>query len=367
MAIFVYTIIFSAALIQCFFLITVFLKEKKDIKPNLFLVGFISIISLQIFVKLAGFYSSILNIESIFSIFYFIPYLYGPLVFLYVRKYYDREFRIKPITVLHFFPFLISGLIILICELHIFDLFEYIDNDIYNISDTFVQLVILNCYVFAVKKIINSNKIISDRWFRNFTNSVWLTGTVLIIFFTLFFYDVKIWGISSTAYSFVILILPAMILWLTYINLINNSGFKQYQLIHENIDPEPNTKLSNNHLNEIEINNILLRLNEQIEQNKIFLEPDLSLESLAVKMDIPRHRISRTINQSLKLNFNEYVNLKRVEFAKRELINPANSYLTIAAIAYNSGFNSISTFNEAFKKHTGMTPSQYKKQIFKDF
>ncbi|MEO1097269.1 MAG: helix-turn-helix domain-containing protein, partial [Bacteroidota bacterium] len=66
-----------------------------------------------------------------------------------------------------------------------------------------------------------------------------------------------------------------------------------------------------------------------------------------------------------KKNFNSYINTYRIQEASRLLQDETNGHLTIAAIAFEIGFNSISSFNTAFKKQIGQTPQAYRKQFMK--
>jgi AraC-like DNA-binding protein len=79
-------------------------------------------------------------------------------------------------------------------------------------------------------------------------------------------------------------------------------------------------------------------------------------------IDVPVYKISIAINESLKHNFNKLLSRYRVEEAKKRLVNPAHSHLTILAIATDVGFNSKSVFNTAFKEHTGMTPREFREK-----
>jgi AraC-like DNA-binding protein len=72
--------------------------------------------------------------------------------------------------------------------------------------------------------------------------------------------------------------------------------------------------------------------------------------------------VSQIINESFRQNFREYVNRYRIEESKRLLVQP-RQILNITGIAYDSGFNSKSAFNRAFKKQTGMTPREYRRQV----
>ncbi|MFA8436978.1 MAG: helix-turn-helix domain-containing protein, partial [Marinifilaceae bacterium] len=69
------------------------------------------------------------------------------------------------------------------------------------------------------------------------------------------------------------------------------------------------------------------------------------------------------INQGHGLNFNDYINQFRVEEFKRLLQDPQFSKETLLAVAFEAGFNSKTTFNTAFKKFTGMTPSEYRRSL----
>jgi AraC-like DNA-binding protein len=60
------------------------------------------------------------------------------------------------------------------------------------------------------------------------------------------------------------------------------------------------------------------------------------------------------------LNFFEFINKYRIEEAKKFLLDKEKAYLTIAAISFEAGFNSVSSFNTVFKKMVKMTPSQFK-------
>lgn len=87
----------------------------------------------------------------------------------------------------------------------------------------------------------------------------------------------------------------------------------------------------------------------------------MTLAQLAEQVNIPAHYVSQVINEKLATSFLDFVNGYRVKAAQAKLIDPKLSHYTILSIAYEAGFNSKSTFYTAFKKVTGMTPSQYRK------
>ncbi len=96
-----------------------------------------------------------------------------------------------------------------------------------------------------------------------------------------------------------------------------------------------------------------------MKEEKWFQNPSLSLRELAENVNISSNKLSWLLNERIGQNFNEYVNSFRVENFKENALNPANSHLTLLALAYESGFNSKSVFNAFFKKIEGMTPKAW--------
>ena len=98
-----------------------------------------------------------------------------------------------------------------------------------------------------------------------------------------------------------------------------------------------------------------------IEVEKVYRDEDLSLQSLAEKLSIPPRELSQVINEGLDMNYSNFINSYRIEEAKNLLFSPGENHYSILDIAYEVGFNSKAVFNRAFKKFTGMTPSQFRK------
>ncbi|MBK7009839.1 MAG: AraC family transcriptional regulator [Saprospiraceae bacterium] len=95
------------------------------------------------------------------------------------------------------------------------------------------------------------------------------------------------------------------------------------------------------------------------EQDKIFLDPNLSLGDLALRLKTNTSVLSAAINQGFDKNFNDFVNQYRIDEFLRNIKDPQNSHLTLLAVALDSGFNSKSTFNRAFKKMMGTSPREF--------
>jgi putative ABC transport system permease protein len=108
------------------------------------------------------------------------------------------------------------------------------------------------------------------------------------------------------------------------------------------------------------------RLKEAIAANRLYEDAELTLATLAEQLKIHPHDLSRIINMGLEKNFNDFINEFRVREIVRKMRDPAFDRLTLLGIAYESGFNSKTTFNRVFKEMTGKTPTEYKNSLKKD-
>lgn len=97
-----------------------------------------------------------------------------------------------------------------------------------------------------------------------------------------------------------------------------------------------------------------------------FLKYDFRQQHLSDHLGIPKNRLSQIIQQVFNLTFNQLTNKKRIELAVHKLQNKEWKHYTIEAIAQEIGFKSRTTFNKAFQEQTGLTPSQFRKQIEKE-
>jgi len=98
-------------------------------------------------------------------------------------------------------------------------------------------------------------------------------------------------------------------------------------------------------------------------KEKPYLDPEINMNDFADQLSIPSSYVSQIINERLQSNFMDFINKYRIEEAKERLVDDSFKHYTIVTIAYDSGFNSKTTFYSAFKKHVGSTPSQYRKSV----
>ena len=124
----------------------------------------------------------------------------------------------------------------------------------------------------------------------------------------------------------------------------------------------------------LDLNGSTFRINDQdqvfdeisnlIEKDKLYLESDISLARLSKLIGQSPQQTSAIINQYARRNFNDFINFYRIQDAKKLLRSSDKDKFTISSIAFDMGFSSLSSFNSAFKKIEGITPSSYRKGQF---
>lgn len=104
------------------------------------------------------------------------------------------------------------------------------------------------------------------------------------------------------------------------------------------------------------------KISELVLKDKLYLESDLSLSGLSKLVGKSTQNTSEVINQYAKRNFNDFINFYRIQDAKKMLLDVNTKNYTISSIAFDAGFSTLSSFNSAFKKFEGITPSLYKRR-----
>ena len=112
-------------------------------------------------------------------------------------------------------------------------------------------------------------------------------------------------------------------------------------------------------LDEVELDRWKRELEQIMTLKNAYQNPTLTLLDVAQLMTISTKRVSQIINQGFGMNFNDFVNLYRTQAVIAQIQSGNHTVYTLLGIAYECGFNSKSTFNRAFKKHTGLAPREY--------
>lgn len=136
---------------------------------------------------------------------------------------------------------------------------------------------------------------------------------------------------------------------------------KYFDIIFPIAEPKSTPKTKKALLDEDTAEEYRSKLLEHIDENESFLNPDLSLRSLAEQLSMHPNQLSWLLNEKVGKSFNAFINSYRIERFKELALNPDNAQYSIIGLAYDSGFNSKTVFNTYFKKSTGQSPKAWMK------
>ena len=180
---------------------------------------------------------------------------------------------------------------------------------------------------------------------------------ILFGYIAIWFFELVGQFLSFLNISHVLLSTITLAMVLVFANLIVFKGLRQPE-IFAGIEQKP--KYQRSPLTKEEKEEYLKRLQAYMESERPYLSPSLTIDILAKRLSISSRYLSQVINESLGVNFFDYVNDFRVSEAKRILTDASSNHRNILDVLFDSGFNTKSAFNRVFKQHTGMTPSEYK-------
>ncbi|WP_298238670.1 helix-turn-helix domain-containing protein [uncultured Algibacter sp.] len=301
-----------------------------------------------------------------------LPFLYGPFLYLYVSYSIKSKNRLRKTDYLHFAPALLSYLYMI--PFYFFYTAEekvQVDKGLVNDHNLFSNLLLLGFIlsgigysVLSYRKLVQRERVVEENFsYSNRINLNWLRYAILgivSIFITAALVSI-LREVVGFQFPFNADILFYSII-VGFVVFVGYSGIRQQDLFS-------NTKLNEEELVKtvslykksslkIEVakekHDKLLQL---MNDDKPFLNPKLTLTELAKRLSISNNHLSQIINQYEEVNFHDFVNKYRVE----EFILKAqrNKSFSLLGHAYDSGFNSKSTFNSVFKKFKSVTPSQY--------
>lgn len=278
--------------------------------------------------------------------------LLGPLIYFYFKAVIRKDFHFRTIDLLHPLPFLI------ITAIHIFQAprINQLDPVVLYGEILLIRLHFLAYLVFSYRiyRSISVRPDMAERSSADF-NPSWLRN-IWYLFFGLWFVTTFIY-ITGLLFGY----LPILFLEpLSYALIIYLMGYLEIRSHKITEMTNFQTRYKGSSLTAEAAQNHLDHLKVFMEEACPWKDPDLSLVSLAKKLSLTPHLLSQVINEQMNLNFNDFINSYRVKEAQKLLLDPAQDNYTIASIAYDSGFNTLSAFNSAFKKFTGTTPSQFR-------
>lgn len=307
-----------------------------------------------------------------------LAFLQIPVFYLYVLSVCYADFRFKPKYLLHLLPFLMANAALL-PRFYLVDAAAKIDFIVNRQSRIelqfthfliFIQVVVYFVAVFMLlrkaKKLYLENYagtgINAYHWLFQFTSVLAILYLTAILKNAFKFSD---YPYISEWIRILILVLQLFIIcWYLFKALNSPDLFRnidsKLKLVAEIVSEKSN---EHSMVDKKEYHEDLQKLQKYMVEEKPFLNPALTIQEVSKYIKVPVRDLSLLINHQLGQHFYDFVNAYRIESAMDILKDPTKSRVTILEILYEVGFNSKSSFNTAFKKHTGNTPTAYRKSL----
>jgi putative ABC transport system permease protein len=291
-----------------------------------------------------------IGLQDIFPLWAWMPLRFslalGPLIYFYVLKITRPEFKLCFKDLLHFSPLLLElGAQLAFQQLNpVLSVLAFISVITYLY---FSHRLIERFYQGLKFNEMSDRYRYGLRWLHRLLTVLGLLWLLWIPFTVVYDY----YQSGTIVYYPLYLLLMGTIIWIAVVaHLRPEAGMKGEALVSR---PSLSADLKQKRI----------WLTRIVKKNRYYQDPELSLTSLADKLGLTTHELSRIINTALKKSFNDFINEYRVAEVAQKMQEPAYDHLTLMGIAYDSGFNSQSTFHRAFKELTGKTPAEYKKEL----
>lgn len=367
----VWAVFYAAVAIQGFIITTIlFVARKGNQRANKYLA-----------ILLLSFTCTRLNsffvISDLFEqlphfIFVATPYWYllAPLYFLYVKALVDEPIRWNWVSLFHFVPFLAVFAILLPFYVLPAETKYLFWSQAFTAEFGLKRFLFVLAYdlqnlpylVTSIAVVLRNEKSESGQSMSPARAHVrWLKFLLTFIaFYMLFDLVVAIVHFVMDKVLFEMQYLPMAIFSI----LVYSISFLAIQE-PEKLFPR-NLRLRKRALFSVNAQEICKRLLFLMETQKSYRNSKLRYSDLAAQLGISVSQLSKILNQEIGKSFNDFVNTYRVKETKERLRQNESHEYTLLAVAFEAGFNSKASFNRIFKRHTGMTPSQYVKRLKQD-
>ena len=362
---------FLAVLIVILFLLfSVFLLSVKTEKKlsNQLLAAFLIITAIDIS---AFFYYQIIELPLALEMLRNkISLFKNPLLFLYILSVIYSNFKLKGKHLIHLLPWLITILVLLpnffladeAAKIAFFR--NYDNNSEVQFLSYFGDVLSFTYLCAEIYYIVRYRKLLLENYTDKnaFKNYAWLKQLSILLFIGQAITLVK--GYIRVNYSgnaidiirtVTLLFGVFFICWL-FLKAVNSP--KLFKGVDVDLKTSKEIKSTED---KDKIHPQILLLKDFMVDKKPYLNPSLTIRTLASALKMNSRDLSVLINQNLNQHFFDFVNEYRIEEAKNILRNPSKKEYTVLEILYEVGFNSKSSFNTAFKKYTGKTPTQFRK------
>lgn len=323
-----------------------FLRNQQRKVSNYFFSFFLLVIGLQLTMKVVTKVWLMTHVQFPYLLSYNFPYIIGPLLYLYVRSRKSQHFKWSDL--LHFIPFLYC------VALTWLSMNESLPFGLYLHKYTHATLQIISLLTYGWMSVRLGNVRL-----KNFIYGVVVVEVIIAITiaFMYMYYprfpDVRLLFIVLTCLiywiSYKVVAEPDLFVELPSAPVISLGFLKSDKYAHSSLKPDEAVRIET-------------AIHQFLDKEKLFLISTLTIDTLASRIGTSRHHLSQVFNERLGKSFLEYLNDLKLEEARRRLSDPSFYRYTIAGIALDSGFSSVSGFNDIFKKKYGTTPSKFKDQ-----
>jgi len=219
--------------------------------------------------------------------------------------------------------------------------------------------------IVTIRSVNNFHKIRDDYYsYHNENVSIkWIR--ILVIVFYIFYAVITLFGILRFFGESQFQISNLFVMSYTvFLYIISFKGYRQTRLLaNKNIERENEKSYKKSGLKREAIDGYIGDILNCMKKEKPWLNDEVTVNDISIRTGIPKHYITQVLNEKLSKNFYTLINEYRTDEAIRLFGIEKYKRWTIEAIAYESGFNSKSSFNNFFKKYKGQTPSEFRKNI----
>lgn len=351
-----------------------FLLKRGNRLANGLLAGLVLLYSLWMAEFAAYFTRYLYEVPHLMFVTVGFPLLFGPLLLFYVQTLQGQRKSIHPKDGWQFVPFVIHTLYYFPFFLQSSEAKRMGLQQLQNIEvpPSFSESFFINEGVKFLHLLVYL--VIVYRAYRPFggpglspvlstLRNRWLKQLLLALGFFLLFDLSHLLSISLFHYDYLFGMAKAVLLSGTFaIYYLGYSTIRQPEIttgVFEEKRPKKSYQKSS--LKPSQARQYVDQLLDKMETERLYLQEDLKLNHLAAQLDISTHHLSQVLNEHLGKSFSDFINTYRVKHAQKLLMDPERSQHTILSIAFDSGFSNKASFNSAFKKHAGQTPSAFRK------
>lgn len=340
------------------FLVSIALLRKKDRHPShVFLTLFLVVVGLQLTFKVVTKMWLMDNVHLFYILSYYLPFLAAPAFYLFIRSRVNGT-RFTQKDLLHIAPFVIFGTLTFLYSL---GFRGYFSKPTIPWVRAVCELISLAAYFWYSRKLILSASGDSKRTLKEFLYYVTIAEAIVIITFgVMVMYYYKMPDLRM-----LFIVLTFVIYWITWKLMTDPTALLSTKTVAHAMHIQPVARYAHSGLKEEEASRIEQELRNLMSVQKAFTDSQLTIDKLAASVHTTRHHLSQVLNERIKRSYGDYISDLRLEEAKRRLADPKSGRYTIAAIALDSGFSAVSTFNESFKKRFGLTPSRFREDVLK--